>query len=283
MAGMEDDTGIYPYQPNGKICIVAAILFGGSAFFHLWQMLRKRTWFYTPLLVGAVMMTFGYIARSFSAKSPAEVMPYIAQSLLIILPPSLYAATIYMIYGRIAIFVNVPGASIIRPARVTKIFVVGDVVAFLMQAGGGGMMAQSSMANTGQKVILLGLFVQLVFFGFFLFVALIFYKRMRSSPVRYTTPSYGKHTWVQLIKLLFAAAAIIILRCVFRVIEFGQGHSGYLAAHEVYMYIFDAVPMFLVQALFHLVHAGDVIPANIVMEKLDDNISDANIGLRQRT
>ncbi|KAF7859690.1 hypothetical protein EAF04_008769 [Stromatinia cepivora] len=283
MAGIEDDKGIYPYKPNSKICIVAAILFGSSAFFHVWQMLRKRTWFYTPLLVGAVMMTFGYIARSFSAKSPAEVMPYIAQSLLIILPPSLYAATIYMIYGRIAFFVNAPGASIIRPARVTKIFVVGDVVAFLMQAGGGGMMAQSSMANTGQKVILFGLFVQLVFFGFFLFVALIFYKRMRSSPARYTIPSYGNRTWVQLIKLLFAAAAIIILRCVFRVIEFSQGHSGYLATHEVYMYIFDAVPMFLVQAMFHLVHAGDVIPANFVMDKLDDNASEANIGLRQRT
>ncbi|PVH86718.1 RTA1 like protein [Cadophora sp. DSE1049] len=251
MAGIEGNTGIYPYKPNSKICIVAAILFGGSACLHAWQMLRKRTWFYIPLFVGAVMMTFGYIARKFSAESPTEVLLYIAQSLLIILPPSLYAATIYMIYGRIAVFANAPGASIIRPVRVTKIFVVGDVIAFLI------------MANTGQKVILFGLFVQLAFFGFFLFVALIFYKRMQSSPARYTIPSYGKHTWVQLIKLLFAAAAIIILRCIFRVIEFGQGHSGYLATHEVYMYIFDALPMFLVQAMFHLVHAGDVMPANV--------------------
>jgi len=54
MAGTEDDTGIYPYKPNSKICIVAALLFGGSAIFHAWQMLRKRTWFYTPLVVGAI-------------------------------------------------------------------------------------------------------------------------------------------------------------------------------------------------------------------------------------
>ena len=229
-----------------------------------------------------VVMTLGYIARNISAKSPSSMMPYIAQSLFIILPPSLYAATIYMIYGRITVFVNAPNASIIRPTRVTKIFVTGDVVAFFMQAGGGGMMVQSSMANIGQKVMLFGLFVQLVFFGFFLLVALIFYKRMHSSPARFTIPTYSKRTWVQMIKLLFAAAVIIILRCVFRIIEFSQGHSGYLASHEIYLYIFDALPMFLVQAMFHLVHAGDVLPASFVMNKLDDNASEANIGLSQR-
>lgn len=210
------------------------------------------------------------------------MMPYIAQSLFIILPPSLYAATIYMIYGRIAVFVNAPKASMIRPTRVTKIFVIGDVLAFFMQAGGGGMMAQASMADIGQKVMLLGLFVQLLFFGFFLIVALVFYKRMRSSPARYTIPSYGKNTWVGLTKLLFAAAVIIILRCVFRIIEFSQGHSGYLASHEIYLYIFDALPMFLVQAMFHGIHAGDVLPQNFVMSKLEDNVSDVNIGLRAR-
>lgn len=228
-------------------------------------------------------MTLGYVARYFSTKDPAKMMPYIAQSLFIILPPSLYAATIYMIYGRIAVFVKSPSASIIRPTRVTKIFVIGDVVAFLMQAGGGGMMVQSSMEKTGQKAMLFGLFVQLAFFGFFLIVALIFFKRMRSSPARYTIPSYGKHTWVQLLKLLFVAAVIIILRCVFRIVEFSQGHTGYLASHEVYMYIFDALPMFLVQAMFHLVHAGDVLPPNFAIGKQEDTASEVNINLRERS
>ncbi|KAH8587379.1 RTA1 like protein-domain-containing protein [Bisporella sp. PMI_857] len=282
MAGTEDDNGIYAYKPNSTACIAAAILFGGSAIYHVFQMLRKKTWFYTPLVVGAIMMTLGYVARYFSAKSPAEMMPYVAQSLFIILPPSLYAATIYMIYGRIVLFVDSPKSSIIRPDRVTKVFVVGDVLAFFMQAGGGGMMAQASMTNTGQKVMLLGLFVQLLFFGFFLIVSLIFFKRMRSSPARYTIPIHGKHTWIGLLKLLFIAAVIIILRCVFRIIEFGQGHSGYLASHEVYMYIFDALPMFLVQAMFHTIHAGDVFPPGFRMSKLDDNVSEANIGLRDR-
>ncbi|KAH7399752.1 RTA1 like protein-domain-containing protein [Cadophora sp. MPI-SDFR-AT-0126] len=278
----ESTNGIYPYKPNSAICIAVAILFGGSAIYHIFQMIRKKTWFYTPLVVGSVMMTLGYVARYFSTKDPSSLMPYIAQSLFIILPPSLYAATLYMIFGRIVILVDSPKASIIRPTRVTKIFVTGDVAAFLLQSGGGGMMAQESMADMGQKVMLGGLFVQLLFFGFFLLVSLIFFKRMRNSPARHTVPTYGKRTWVALLKLLFAAAGLIILRCIFRVIEFGQGHSGYLASHEVYMYLFDAFPMFVVQVMFHVIHAGDVFPPHFAMGKLANDSKDDNIYLQSR-
>ncbi|KAG4442942.1 hypothetical protein IFR05_001555 [Cadophora sp. M221] len=274
--------GIYPYKPNSSICIVVAILFGGSALYHIFQMIRKKTWFYTPLIVGSLMMTLGYAARYFSTKKPNDLMPYIAQSLFIILPPSLYVATLYMIFGRIVILVNSPKASIIKPTKVTKIFVVGDVIAFLLQSGGGGMMAQADMASMGEKVMLGGLFVQLLFFGFFLIASLIFYKRMRSSPARFTIPAYGTRTWVALLKLLFAAAALIILRCVFRMIEFGQGHSGYLASHEVYMYLFDAFPMFVVQAMFHVIHAGDVFPPNFAMGKLGNDSKGDDIFLQNR-
>ena len=225
-------------------------------------------------------MTLGYVARYFSAKSPAALGPYIMQSLLIILPPSLYAATIYIIYGRLVLFVNAPNASLIRPTRVAKIFVIGDVIAFFMQAGGGGMMAQANMANLGQKIMLIGLFVQLAFFAIFLAISIVFWKRMRSSPARYTIPIYGKHTWHSLLMLLLASAVIIICRCVFRIIEFAQGSTGYVASHEVFVYLFDALPMLGVQVMFHTVHAGDVFPSNVTMRKFVDGESDNEIGLQ---
>lgn len=96
-------------------------------------------------------MTFGYTMRYLSAKDTSSIMLYAQQSLFIVLPPSLYAATMYMIFGRLVLFVNNPSASLIRPTRITKIFVVGDVISFLMQAGGGGMMVQTSMASLGKK------------------------------------------------------------------------------------------------------------------------------------
>ena len=287
-----DSNGIYHYDPSKTAALIAAAVFGISAFTHLFQMIRKKTWFYTPMTVGAFstslsphilflssiysklmnsVMTGGYGVRYLSAKSPNTTMLYAGQSLLILLPPSLYAATIYMIYGRLVLFVNAPSASIIRPTRVTKIFVLGDVLSFFIQAGGGGMMVQAKSASLGQKVILSGLFFQLLFFGFFLVIAIVFERRMMKSGMRYTIPIYGKHSWRALLLLLLSAAVVIIMRCLYRVVEFAQGQDGFLMGKEVFMYLGDAAPMFFVQTVFHFIHAGDVFPRGAVGKDLEEN------------
>lgn len=121
-------------------------------------------------------------------------------------------------------------------------------------------MSQAGKADLGEKVLLVGLGLQLVFFLFFLTIAIIFNNRMSSSPLRYTIPTYGKHSWKKLFVLLIAAALLIIGRCLFKMAEFAMGSDGYLLLHEWTMYAGDAVPMFVVQAMFHVVHAGDVFP-----------------------
>ncbi|KAH9221942.1 RTA-like protein, partial [Leptodontidium sp. 2 PMI_412] len=163
---------------------------------------------------------------------------------------ALYAATIYMIYGRIVVFVKSPEASVIRPARVTKIFVLGDVVSFLMQVGGGSMMAQTRSAKLSQKVILGGLFAQLLFFGFFLVIAVIFKRRMAASARLCSVAVPGSHTWSGLLVLLLIVAVLIIIRCLYRVAEFAMGMDWYLMEHEVFMYVADMAPMLLVQVSF---------------------------------
>ncbi|KAH9206325.1 RTA1 like protein-domain-containing protein, partial [Leptodontidium sp. 2 PMI_412] len=201
---------LFSYTPSKTLTLLAAGLFGVSAIVHLVVMIRKGTWFYTALVVGSFMMTGGYVSRFLSAESPNNIGLYIAQSILLLLPPSLYAATIYMIYGRIVHYVNAPEASVIRPTRVTKIFVAGDVLAFQVQGAGGGLMGKSENADLGKKVLLVGLFAQLLFFGFFLSIAIIFDRRIVKSAKLYTVPRHGKHGWRKLLMLLLLAAVIII-------------------------------------------------------------------------
>ncbi|KAF7593578.1 hypothetical protein BBP40_011198 [Aspergillus hancockii] len=167
----------YYYSPSVAAAVIALICYGVSTGFHIFQLWKLRSWFFTTFIVGAIMMTMGYIFRAASAKDKTAIGPYIGQNVCILLPPSLYAATIYMIYGRIVLFACSPELSIISPQKVTKIFVIGDVIAFLMQASGGGMMAISSIL--GQKVTIVGLFVQLIFFGGFFTISVIFHQRVQ--------------------------------------------------------------------------------------------------------
>lgn len=64
------------------------------------------------------------------------IMPYALQNLFILLAPSLFAASIYMILGRIIRLTDGDSRSIIRAKFMTKIFVLGDVLSFLIQSGG---------------------------------------------------------------------------------------------------------------------------------------------------
>jgi hypothetical protein len=88
-----------------------------------------------PLLLVQVV---GYAARAKSGnESPNWTLtPYIIQSILLLVAPALYAATIYMELGRIVLMIDGEGRVMISKKWMTKIFVTGDVLSFIMQAGG---------------------------------------------------------------------------------------------------------------------------------------------------
>ena len=82
----------------------------------------------------------GYAAR-LAAHSDKESIPiYSIQTILILLAPPLYAASIYMVLGRIISYVHAEHFSLVPLKWMTGIFVTGDVVAFVMQAAGGCML-----------------------------------------------------------------------------------------------------------------------------------------------
>lgn len=121
------------------------------------------------------------------------------------------------------------------------------------------MLTMDGKENLGKKVLLTGLFFQLLSFGFFLVVSAVFYYRVNKSGLA-PIPNYGKHHWTKMMKVLYFAASLIIARCVFRVIEFTADHDSPVRENEIYAYCFDAAPMLLVQTVFHIFHGGMVLP-----------------------
>jgi RTA1 like protein. len=57
---------------------------------------------------------------------------------------------------------------------------------------------------------------------------------------------------------LYAASVLILIRSVFRVVEYGEGFDGYLLSTEVFLYIFDALLMFSVMMIFLAIHPSEV-------------------------
>ena len=123
---------------------------------------------------------------------------------------------------------------------------------------GGGIMASGTIeaVHTGEKIIIAGLVVQLLFFGFFIITGVIFHARMVQQP---TSKVYSQSLpWERQLYALYVASLLILVRCIFRLIEYAQGNDGYLISHEVFLYVFDAVLMFATMVWMAWVHPSEI-------------------------
>lgn len=96
------------------------------------------TGFREMLIQSRVVEVIGYAGRAKSGnESPDWTLgPYIIQAILLLVAPALFAATIYMELGRIISVVDGEGHVLIRKEWMTKLFVTGDVLSFILQGGG---------------------------------------------------------------------------------------------------------------------------------------------------
>lgn len=243
-----------------------ALLFLGLTFTHVWFIVRNGKRFCIPLIIGGIcklkarcsshllrpdtvslslVEIVGYAARAFAHYNTTSKLPYVIQSLLILLAPVLFAASVYMYLGRIVLAVEGQKLLIVPARFLTKIFVTGDVVCFLIQSAGGGLLAGTKTPNVklGEGLILAGLILQIVIFGLFVMIAGSFHSRMRKDN---SLRDCNDIPWQRLLLGLYIVSALVAVRNFIRAIEYGMGSNGYLLTHEWTTFLFDGVPMVLV-------------------------------------
>ncbi|KAL7929197.1 RTA1 like domain-containing protein [Trichoderma chlorosporum] len=253
----------YRYHPSVAAAGIFCVLFFISTVIHFFQMWRTKSWYLTPLVIGCLFEFIGFAGRATSGSEKVgcwTLGPYLTQSMFILLAPALFAASIYMILGRVILLVDGQEHSIIRPTRLTKIFVTGDVICFLLLAGGSGILASAknnpSTTHAANNVIIGGLVLQLLWFAIFLTVAGVFHNRMRSIPT--ARSQQPECRWQVYLQTLYVCGCLIIIRNLFRVIEYASGNDGYLLTKEAFLYVFDALPMLIVVTWLHWRHPGEI-------------------------
>ncbi|KAJ5983010.1 hypothetical protein N7481_005109 [Penicillium waksmanii] len=266
---------VWHYVPSIAASIVFILLFLAVTSFHFWKIFRTKVRFTLPFAIGGLFELIGYAARAGAYDKTGHLMPYIIQSVFILIAPTLFAAAVYMVLARIIRSVKAEHLSPIPIRFVTKAFVTCDVLTFFIQGGGAGLMSQSSLTNTGQYIVLAGLILQIATFVMFLITATIFKLRMDRHPTIATMNS--DVPWVKHLYSMYAISAMILLRSIFRVIEYGLGNDGYLLSNEWPTYILDALPMFLAMVCFAawypselqpFLHKGDALPIESVEQKV---------------
>ncbi|KAF4775291.1 hypothetical protein HER10_EVM0008860 [Colletotrichum scovillei] len=239
---------LYLYDPSLAAACVFIVLFSSTLTAHAIILYKRRTRFFIPFIVGIISQTPNW-----------QVMPYALQSLMLLIAPSLLAASIYGMLGRLIILSNGQDYSPVKPKILTKVFITSDVLSFLVQNGGGGILTNAkspSKIQLGENVIIVGLFIQLIGFALFIAVTAVFQWRIsqeRSQSLRHAA-SWEKFLWI-----LYGVSALVLIRSLFRVIEYIQGYDGYLQTTEVFLYVFDAALIFLVTFILAVFHPSKVM------------------------
>src|SRR5262245_12457580 len=95
-------------------------------------------------------------------------------------------------------------------------------------------------------------------------VTVVFHIRITRNP---TTKSLSiSNPWQKLIWVLYLTSLLIMVRSVFRMIEYAEGNDGELLKKEIYIYLLDATLMVIVAGVFTVHHPSGVLREYAVLD-----------------
>ncbi|KAH7314281.1 RTA1 like protein-domain-containing protein [Rhexocercosporidium sp. MPI-PUGE-AT-0058] len=248
---------IWLFNPSLALAIVFAVIYAVPL---VWQsyltVFRYRAYYFSVVIVGAAFEVGGYVSRAVSIKRQDSIPPYAVSSSLIVLAPLFIAAGNYLLLTRLCtrvLPVNVTRIYHLPLKNLTKIFVTSDIFTFLVQVSGSGIASSNNwegdLVKIGENVLIAGLAVQV--FSLVVFLAVL--SKFQHLARREQKECAGAG-WKVVVRAVWISCSLILVRSVYRLIEFALGIFGYPFTHEWMFYVFESVPMVPAIVVFCIWH-----------------------------
>ncbi|KAM0316905.1 hypothetical protein ACHAPQ_011170 [Fusarium lateritium] len=240
----------YFFDPSFAANLAFCVLFGMTTLVHIVQAILFKKRFCWVVIMGATWETVAFAFKTLGSHHQQNIMYITLGQILFLLSP-----LSRMVYFRM------PGRELlgIKAIRMTLLFVCLDIFLFLVQGAGGSMLSSTdgdqNIINIGMKVYMAGVALQLVVVLIFTGITAFFYHKLRQIEGR----SIGCMKW--LIWTMLAVLILIVIRIVYRLVEFGPGVNdrNQLLIHEEYPLCLDAAPILIALVLLNIMHPGFVL------------------------
>ncbi|KAF5001550.1 hypothetical protein FDECE_10898 [Fusarium decemcellulare] len=219
----------YGYVPSIAAGVVFDLIFAATGIYHIVRSIQKRKATSYLLAISSYIELVGWIGRTWSSKCPYNKIAFLLQITTLVVAPIFVAAAIYVCLGYLIKAVG-PQYSVIRPKLYLWLFLVVDVVALLIQAGGGGV--ASGAANKGKdtkpgaNMMVAGIIFQLVSMTVFCILFAIFIYRTRRLQL---TKGQRLTSYAMIISVV-----AVYIRCIYRTVELLEGWDGTLMKTQGY-------------------------------------------------
>ncbi|TGO30273.1 hypothetical protein BPAE_0006g00110 [Botrytis paeoniae] len=272
----------YNYDPSFSAAIVVGILYSLAFFVTFFQWLRYNAGVWAIMVVAAGMEGAGYIIRAISSKHVTEKSIYMWRKLHLLYYPlsswPLLAISFLIIYHVVPKEARTSKLFWIPPRFIIPIFVNCDILALLLQLISFVHITSIDITSTnaqsklteGENIALVGVAIQMACFGLLSIIAIRFNftsRRFTSEfQQRITLPNDGesknekyvmidgaekklKPNWQALLHVVNITRVLILIRSIFRMVDFALGGTGYTEKHEWCVHVFDTLPVFPYVAL----------------------------------
>ena len=165
-----------------------------------------------------------------------------------------------MTYSRLVRALQAQHLSPLSPRWTTLIFVAGDWVCLNVQSSGAGLLAKPSHVAIGTWIIVAGLALQIGMFAGFGVLCVLFHARFPRFASGSENAVAAGVPWRSCLYMLYGTSAAILVRNIYRVVEFVMGKDGYLQQTEWPVYVFDAALMLLVMLGFLVWYPSELRP-----------------------
>ncbi|KAF2496717.1 sphingoid long-chain base transporter RSB1, partial [Lophium mytilinum] len=251
------------YPPNVAASIISLYIFALSVPAHVFLGWKHKTWtFMAAMLLGSSFEVTGYLGRALLHSNPYKLITFLIQIVTLTQGPSFYSAGIYLCLSRLVVVYGVT-LSRVKSITYTRVFIFFDLICLCLQGGGGGVASSAdnnqSMMDLGNKLMLVGLILQIVFMLFFAICCLEYFWRVRKNPSR-KNPQFAKlrasSKFKGFLVALFGCYCAIFTRCVYRVVELGGGWDNALMRKEVPFIISESSMMVIAAWILIAFHPG---------------------------
>ncbi|KAK5163547.1 uncharacterized protein LTR77_010496 [Saxophila tyrrhenica] len=215
------------------------------------------------MFYGGTVFATGWVVRTVSTHYAQSLGLYIAQIVMILAGPPIYAAAEYNVLGRLMHYL--PMHALLNPSRVFVFYIVLGVTVETLTGIGAGQAVPAQPGTSryvvGGTLMAVALLLQAcIEMSFITMVAIIHRRCVRSGMLtsNIRTVCYT----------LYGTSFLILARCIFRAVEtflsYGpqceQYHCGPIANNEWFLYVFEAAPMVLYTYWLNFFHPGRFLP-----------------------
>ena len=228
---------IFHEVPDKNLANLAMILLICISCVLLVVTVITKSWFMLILPITGFLIAGGYAFRIAMISDPS-IKNIGGMYMLLIVPALLLALANYECIGKITDAKLIP-----------IIFIIIDILCLLLQIYGATTLTSTNVntIHTGLNFILAGLLLAIIVNIFFIF---ILFKVQKNT-------NFPREFWI----CLYVTMILLLTRNVYKSIEFIQSRmtsdgQGYIATHEIYMYLFDFSTIFVSLVIFTVLHYG---------------------------